>query len=72
MCKLLDDFQRIVLAIVTRVVIPILPFFIATTFCGLAYEGTITRQLPVFLAVVLIVIVGHYIWLAILYGIAGA
>ena len=53
-------------------VIPILPFFIATTFCGLAYEGTITRQLPVFLAVVLIVIVGHYIWLAILYGIAGA
>ena len=72
MCKLLDEFQRIVLAIVTRVVIPILPFFIATTFCGLAYEGTITRQLPVFLAVVLIVIVGHYIWLAILYGIAGA
>lgn len=46
MCKLLDEFQRIVLAIVTRVVIPILPFFIATTFCGLAYEGTITRQLP--------------------------
>ena len=72
MCKLLDEFQRIVLAIVTRVVIPILPLFIATTFCGLAYEGTITRQLPVFLAVVLIVIVGHYIWLAILYGIAGA
>ena len=28
-CKLPDEFQRIVLAIVTRVVIPILPFFIA-------------------------------------------
>lgn len=70
--KLLDEFQRIVLSIVTRIVIPLLPFFIATTFCALAYEGTITKQLPTFLIVVLIVIVGHYIWLAILYGIAGA
>lgn len=72
MTKLLDEFQRIVLAIVSKVVIPLLPLFIAATFCGLAYEGTITRQLPVFIAVVLIVIVGHYIWLAVLYGAAGA
>ncbi len=70
--RLLDEFQRIVLSIVTRIVIPLLPFFIATTFCALSYEGTITKQLPVFLVVVLIVIAGHYIWLAILYGIAGA
>lgn len=69
---LLDEFQRIVLSVVTRVVIPLLPFFIATTFCALAYEGTITKQLPVFLVVVVIVIVGHYLWLAIIYGIAGA
>ena len=68
----LQEFQNIVLAIVKRVVIPVLPFFIATTFCGLAWEGTITRQLPVFLAVILIVMVGHYIWLAVLYGVAGA
>ena len=69
--KILNEFQRIVLAIVTRVVIPILPFFIATTFCGLAYEGSITKQLPIFIVVVLIVIVGHYIWLAFLYAVAG-
>ena len=68
----LEEFQKIVLEIVTRVVIPILPIFIALTFCGLAYEGTITKQLPVFIAVVLIVMVGHYIWMAVLYGIAGA
>ena len=51
--------------------IPILPFFIAGTFCGLAYEGSITRQLPVFLIVILIVMVGHYLWLAVLYLLAG-
>ena len=69
---LLDEFQRIVLSIVTRVVIPLLPLFIATTFCALSYEGTITKQLPVFLVVVVIVIVGHYLWLAFIYGLAGA
>ncbi len=70
--KLLDEFQKIVLQIVTKVVIPILPFFIATTFCGLAYDGTITGQFPVFVKVILIVMLGHYIWLAVLYGTAGA
>lgn len=69
--KVLEEFQRVVLEMVVRVVIPILPFFIAGTFCGLAYEGSITRQLPVFLIVILIVMVGHYIWMAVLYGAAG-
>lgn len=70
--QVLEEFQQIVLSVVTRVVIPILPFFIAGTFCGLAYEGSITKQLPVFLIVILIVLAGHYIWLAVLYGLAGA
>lgn len=70
--QILEEFQQVVLAVVTRVVIPILPFFIAGTFCALAYEGSITRQLPVFLMVILIVIVGHFIWMAVLYGLAGA
>ena len=68
----LDEFQKIVLEIVTKIVIPILPIFIAFTFCALAYEGTITKQLPVFIKIVLIVMAGHYIWLVVLYGVAGA
>lgn len=68
----LDDFQKIVLSIVSKIVIPVLPFFIATTFCTLSYEGSITKQLPVFLVVIVIVMIGHFIWLALLYGLAGA
>ena len=70
--NVLDEFQKIVLEIVTRVVIPILPVFIAFTFCALSYEGIITKQLPVFLKVVIIVMIGHFIWMALLYGIGGA
>ena len=67
----LEEFQLIVLAIVTKIVIPLLPFFIAFTFCSLSYEGSITKQLPVFIQVILIVMAGHYIWMALLYGLAG-
>lgn len=69
---ILGEFQQIVLQIVTKVVIPVLPFFIAATFAGLAYDGTITGQFPVFIAVILFVMLGHYIWLAVLYALAGA
>ena len=70
--SLLDEFQKMVLRMVSSVVIPILPLFIMLTFCELSYQGTITEQLPVFIKVVLIVMLGHYIWLAVLYAVGGA
>ena len=70
--KLLLEFNNVVLAIVDKVVISILPFYIGTTFAGLAYEGAIIHELPVFLKIILIVIVGHFIWMTILYSLAGA
>lgn len=68
---ILDEFQNIVLAIVSKIIIPILPVFIAFTFTCLSYDGTITKQLPVFVSAVIIVMIGHYIWLTVLYVVAG-
>lgn len=68
----LEEFQKVVLSIVTRFVIPVLPVLIGTTFATLAYEGSITKQLPVFIVIIIMVMIGHYIWLALLYLIAGA
>lgn len=69
--NILNQFQDIVLSIVNKIVIPVLPFFIATTFAALAYEGSITTHLPVFIKVIIIVLIGHIIWLALLYIIGG-
>lgn len=69
--KLLNEFNNIMLAVVEKAIIPILPIFITTTFAALAYEGSITKQFPIFIKVIFIVLIGHFIWLAILYGIAG-
>ena len=68
--KLLDTFQKMVLELVKRVLLPVLPVFIAANFCILSYQGAVTKQLPVFLSVLIVVIVCHFIWLSLLYFIA--
>ena len=55
--NILIEFQKIVLAIVTRIMIPILPLFIGLTFCTLSYEGSITKQAPVFLKIIIIFLI---------------
>ena len=42
------------------VIVPLCPIFL-----------DITKQLPVFLKVIIIVMIGHYIWLTVLYVVAG-
>ncbi len=69
--NLLGEFEHIMMQVVSRINIPVLPFFIAATFAGLAYEGSLTKQLPVFMEVIVIVLIGHFIWLSLLYTLAG-
>lgn len=68
--RLLDTFQQMVLELVKKVLLPVLPIFIFANFCILSYQGAVTKQLPIFISILLVVIVCHYIWLALLYGIA--
>ncbi len=69
--SIFEEFNNIILFIVENFVIRILPLFIACTFATLAYEGDIIYNLPVFLKVIVIVIVGHVIWLTLLYTLSG-
>ena len=68
--RLLDIFQQMVLEMVKKILVPVLPVFIFANFCILSYQGAVTKQLPIFISILLVVIVCHYIWLALLYGIA--
>ncbi len=69
--SLLAEFQNIVLEIVKKIIIPLLPFYIALTFCCLSWDGTVTKQFPAFLQIIIIVMVGHFLWMGVLYGAAG-
>ena len=68
--RLLDTFQKMVLELVKKILLPVLPVFIFSNFCILSYQGAVTKQLPIFVSILLVVIVCHYIWLALLYGVA--
>lgn len=69
MTTLLMQFRDIVLQLVKRILMPLLPVYVATNFCAMSYEGNISR-LGIFLPVILIVIICHYVWLLLLYLLA--
>lgn len=69
---LLEEFHQIVLKIVQKIIIPIIPVFIATVFAQLAFTGRLTEQLPVFAAAIGIIVVVQLVWLAVLYLAGGS
>ena len=71
LANLFMEFEKVISWLVIRILIPILPFFVGLCFMGLAYEGSLTKHLPIFVTMVVLVICGQFIWLAVLYGIGG-
>ncbi|MCL1900046.1 MAG: dicarboxylate/amino acid:cation symporter [Promicromonosporaceae bacterium] len=63
----LEEFHRIVLGLVRKVVIPVLPVFIAAVFAQLAFRGLLTEQLPIFALAVVAIIVIQLAWIVVLY-----
>lgn len=67
----LYEFQDLVFTMVKKFLLPILPLFIATNFCVLAYEGALASRLPVFFAILAVTFLCHITWMTILYSTAG-
>lgn len=68
---ILDEVNNVILAIVTKIIIPILPIFIFSSMAVLSYKGEIRDQLPNFAKIVGLVLIGHFIWLTFLYTVGG-
>lgn len=69
--KIFLEMEKIMTWLIANVLIPILPWFVGMSFMTLAYEGSLTIHLPIFIGMVIIVLIGHFIWLTILYSIGG-
>lgn len=65
----LADFQDMILTIVRRVMIPILPVFVASNFALLAIEGKL-GQMVIFFPSILILICCQLFWIVLLYVVA--
>ncbi|MDR1594370.1 MAG: dicarboxylate/amino acid:cation symporter [Prevotellaceae bacterium] len=69
--NLLYQFQDIVTAMVNKILIPVLPFFVFFNFSILSYEGTVNSQLPFFAVFIIITILCNVVWVAFSYLVAG-
>lgn len=67
--KILSEFRELVLRLVDKILLPLLPLYVACNFSVMAYEGNVER-FWVFLPVLLVVIICHFVWLGVLYGLA--
>lgn len=65
----LSEFRELMLVVVKRILLPVLPFYIASNFYIMAWQGSID-SLIVFLPVILIIVVAHLVWILILYTVA--
>lgn len=66
-----QEFQEIVTKILSTVIIPLLPIYIAGTFANITYAGQVWNILNIFWKVYLVVIPLHTIYLIIQFSIAG-
>lgn len=66
MARFLEHFQKMVLTIVRKVLLPLLPVFVGTNFALLAYKGQID-QMKGFLPVIGLVVACQLVWIAVMY-----
>ncbi|GAA0450850.1 dicarboxylate/amino acid:cation symporter [Alkalibacillus silvisoli] len=69
--RVFDEGKSVVELVIVKVIIPLLPFFIAGIFAELASEGTVFDTLRVFGIVLVVAIATHWAWIILQYTAAG-
>ncbi|MFS0785230.1 dicarboxylate/amino acid:cation symporter [Shouchella sp. 1P09AA] len=69
--RVVDEGQKIVELVIRKVILPLLPIYIAGVLAEMAYEGAVFETLSVFAIVLILAISMHLIWLIVQYTIAG-
>ena len=67
-----NGFQYIIQMVLEKAVIPLLPFYIASTFSLMSFTGEVWRVLAIFWRVYLIIFAMHFLVLIFQFGVAGA
>ncbi|AKS40926.1 dicarboxylate/amino acid:cation symporter [Wenzhouxiangella marina] len=66
-----EEGRDVIEVLLVKLIIPLLPFYIAGVFAELAAAGTVFETLKTFGVVLLLSVALHWVWLSVLYTIAG-
>jgi Na+/H+-dicarboxylate symporter len=69
--KIADEGRNIIQLLISNIIIPILPFYIAGVFLEIAWQGEVFTTLGHFALVLMMAVALHWIWLFVLYTAAG-
>jgi Na+/H+-dicarboxylate symporter len=67
-----EQGKDIIELVLARVLIPLLPFYIACVFAEMAADGTVFSTLKTFGVVLVLAVLMHWAWLTVLYLVSGA
>ena len=70
--NLLRDLRDISITMIRRVIIPVIPIYIACVFAQIAYQGDIWPKMKVLGIMLIIIVILQWIWLFIQYSVAGS
>lgn len=68
----LGEFREIIIALIERVIIPLLPLYIFGIFIKIGAEGQVSVVLGLFFKVIIVIFAMHVLWLLFQFSIAGA
>lgn len=66
-----NDFQKIIMQLIEKVIVPLLPLFILGIFVSMSYNGSVFSILSVFISIIGVIFGLHILLLLIQYSIAG-
>jgi len=67
-----DEGKEIIERMIWKIIIPFLPFYIASIFAELSADGTVFETLKAFGLVLITAVAVHWVWLVVLYLVAGS
>lgn len=70
--QILDGLQEIIVFVLNKTIIPLLPFYIACIFAKLSFTGEVWDVMRVFWKVYVVIFCLHFIYMGILFCLAGA
>ncbi|SHI18711.1 dicarboxylate/amino acid:cation symporter [Ferrimonas marina] len=69
--KVVDEGKGIIDALLAKVIIPMLPFYIAGVFAGFGADGSVFETLKTFGVVLVMAILMHWLYISVLYIVTG-
>lgn len=70
--KLINEFNEIIVMVLSNVIIPLLPLFILGNFANMAYSGSVFAILNIFWKIFICIIILHILYISLMFICAGA